>query len=827
MGVRIRSKKTKTLIIVFATLTIIAAGAGGYIVYTLSQEDKTVGKDESGAGGCGTSCPEGFTGDASACYCGHQQVEGACCKSNPCPDGQEYCDGGTCPDGHVYHEGCSSQSCGDRATSACEGHQGEPGPCAGEGSCNVGECCTGITHNYSDSRCGTSSYSKCNGTPSCSDSDCTPVGWHTEVCRGKLSEGCYCRGCGKGSDRNDITEFLNGGHCNVSCGALPFMLENTGEGKLYTQEQYAQVEATCYIVWKSGKIDPKQVVDPQYAPCIKAQMDAFGDGNSYICHTLWEGGKSWDECQKQPEQPRCLSLSTQVGARPQDNSHRLGVVDGIVHVISDTEPFSVRAVGQDPDGNPKQISICYAVRGHSDAFYQNGDSGATPVFKCIDNTNPTSRTGDPEFQAEAVFENLTFASMRAELLTLQGNIDAGITATDINEQGIIVITNIYDNTESKFCSTSPGYNSGTGVYWPDLTACDGDACSLDVLLTPTPNPACINLTAEPPSIFRGSTSSQISFTVTASGGDINTPVESYHWYADTNCDGDFTDSDDLNGDVVPSTSTTNTRSILFTPYSEATTSSSCSVEVRVKFLGIAELVTAEACATEITLDEPGVVIIDKTGPVCVERVAPNNIAHFIITASVPSTSEHTTEVVTKVTDILPPGFRYQADTTRISIDGGTPTALEPTTTLSGDVQTLVWEPATGWTISKAANSFTLTFDSIATASAITGDNKNQVTIEIEDGDSIPDEYIFDVAQSCAPIVATNNHTITFAVVAISLLLGTALYGSNIGISIPKVKFRLISKDTSDLIRLRIVEPNTAFEKTVEKKLNNATKKSKK
>ena len=79
------------------------------------------------------------------------------------------------------------------------------------------------------------------------------------------------------------------------------MQSNTGDGKTYTQQQYDKVRTQCFISFSYGQIDPRTTVPAEYADCIKGQIDAWtGPGTTYICHNLWQGGKSWDECAPAP-----------------------------------------------------------------------------------------------------------------------------------------------------------------------------------------------------------------------------------------------------------------------------------------------------------------------------------------------------------------------------------------------------------------------------------------------------------------------------------------------------------------------------------------------
>jgi len=140
--------------------------------------------------------------------------------------------------------------------------------------------------------------------------------------------------------------------------------------------------------------------------------------------------------------------------------------------------------------------------------------------------------------------------------------------------------------------------------------------------------------------------------------------------------------------------------------------------------------------------------VEKTSNVsCVERVAPNNIAQFTLTAS---NQANTTQNVTSVKDKLPLGFTYVQSSSKIN--GVSVTDADYVTVEKvGDTQEIVWEKAGGWSINSNQD-LTIVFQSQADENALTGKNQNEVVItpvEIPaDPTTLRAEYVIEVAQDC-------------------------------------------------------------------------------
>lgn len=163
----------------------------------------------------------------------------------------------------------------------------------------------------------------------------------------------------------------------------------------------------------------------------------------------------------------------------------------------------------------------------------------------------------------------------------------------------------------------------------------------------------------------------------------------------------------------------------------------------------------------------------KTGPVCVERVAPNNEATFTITVSNNSASVAT---INTVEDALPQGFTYKANSTRIN--GNVTSDSYVTTVNSGTSQKVTFAPPAGqpaWTLNQG-QTLTIVFTALASTTAVTGINTNRVVVTPEGTDAIDDiTYQFEVAQTCNPITGVFDEPILiFALSGGVILLGLYL-----------------------------------------------------
>jgi len=183
-------------------------------------------------------------------------------------------------------------------------------------------------------------------------------------------------------------------------------------------------------------------------------------------------------------------------------------------------------------------------------------------------------------------------------------------------------------------------------------------------------------------------------------------------------------------------------------------------------------------AIEDTTDTPSVtpsvlISASKTGPVCVERIAPNNEAPFTI---VVTNNGDSAVVVESVEDSLPQGFSYKPNST--SINGVVVPDTFVTTVNSGTSQLVTFAPPADqplWTLD-VGQTQTITFTAIASATAVTGTNTNRVVINVGGSDSIDNiSYQFPVEQTCNPETGLLDEPIlVFALSGVILIFGLYL-----------------------------------------------------
>ncbi len=201
-----------------------------------------------------------------------------CCECNLAQEIRE------CPEGDKYKYGSCTHENPAACSYLCEGVTPTPA-CNSSPACDSG-CCSGIEHGY-----GATGYSRCTSLPSCSnDPDCGNIEWNSDVCRGNLAQGEYCRLC-EGNYSEQVTRHLSGEDCNAPCDAIDWMEDNG-----YTQAQIATITNHCYIEKVMSRADRTSY---PYPDCIKIQRDAGnwrGGTWDYLCHHFDEGGKAWPEC---------------------------------------------------------------------------------------------------------------------------------------------------------------------------------------------------------------------------------------------------------------------------------------------------------------------------------------------------------------------------------------------------------------------------------------------------------------------------------------------------------------------------------------------------
>ncbi len=143
------------------------------------------------------------------------------------------------------------------------------------------------------------------------------------------------------------------------------------------------------------------------------------------------------------------------------------------------------------------------------------------------------------------------------------------------------------------------------------------------------------------------------------------------------------------------------------------------------------------------------ITVSKSGGTCAERIAPRNRINFTINVG---NSGTTREQISSITDKLPLGFTYVANSTQMSINGVAVTdGKEPTVNTVGSTQELIWDMSSRSGVDNGS-SVVITFAALAGPQALTGENQNEVVVAIPNMPSDPNtlrtEYVFRVQQSC-------------------------------------------------------------------------------
>lgn len=173
-------------------------------------------------------------------------------------------------------------------------------------------------------------------------------------------------------------------------------------------------------------------------------------------------------------------------------------------------------------------------------------------------------------------------------------------------------------------------------------------------------------------------------------------------------------------------------------------------------LAVGEETVSCTGARAVTLTADGVIpttttniSVTKTGGSCVERVSPRNRINFTINVQNTGTTK---EIINTITDKLPLGFTYVADSSTLKINNvDVSISKEPQVNSVGSAQQLVWNLSTLSGIDNG-NSAVITFSANAGPQSLTGQNQNEVVVAIPnmpaDPSSLRTEFVFRVQQSC-------------------------------------------------------------------------------
>jgi len=122
-------------------------------------------------------------------------------------------------------------------------------------------------------------------------------------------------------------------------------------------------------------------------------------------------------------------------------------------------------------------------------------------------------------------------------------------------------------------------------------------------------------------------------------------------------------------------------------------------------------------------EESNFTVAKTSSEQCVERTTPNNSVTFTLT----STNRGTiSQGVTSVKDKLPLGFTYVANSSKINNVVVTDSNYVKVSTV-GSTQEIVWSKTEPWIVN-SNQTLTITFNAIASGSALTGENTNEVLL---------------------------------------------------------------------------------------------------
>ena len=219
-------------------------------------------------------------------------------------------------------------------------------------------------------------------------------------------------------------------------------------------------------------------------------------------------------------------------------------------------------------------------------------------------------------------------------------------------------------------------------------------------------------------------------------------------------------------------------------------------------------------------------ITTTTNLTCIERVEPNNAIIFTVNIKNNSTISQS---VLGITDKLPLGFTYVADSTKINnISMSDKNYL--TTEQIGQTTELVWETTTGWSIG-SNQSLVIVFQAIAGPNALTGDNQNEVVIEPAqvptDPATLRASSAVNVSQNCNPTDDTGQtpETGIFDEIAIQigagvlvLLVGWYIYSKPFGQVVAKKFVNSGVFQGAEMTSWKLFKPKKYFEEITIKRI---------
>lgn len=236
--------------------------------------------DSPNCGGGGTT-PTDCTGAQNTCCGGQRYMPDGSIGPQPWCHSDDYEYTCNCPNQSGYYSPCQtgkrcgaySETNGQCEKSDCSVHR-DPCPpgnvaCADDISCN---------------------------------SDCPSVRKQYDVCRGRITGG-NCQPC-EGSCQEQLNKINRGENCDISCNCVEEL-----KGSLDSQK-YHQLAGSCAYAGGYGCPNTANY------PCSNIQSDVVAWGThgdwAYICHSMWEDGRDWWDCQNVPLPPEETPTPTQI-----------------------------------------------------------------------------------------------------------------------------------------------------------------------------------------------------------------------------------------------------------------------------------------------------------------------------------------------------------------------------------------------------------------------------------------------------------------------------------------------------------------------------------
>jgi hypothetical protein len=211
--------------------------------------------------------------------------------------------------------------------------------------------------------------------------------------------------------------------------------------------------------------------------------------------------------------------------------------------------------------------------------------------------------------------------------------------------------------------------------------------------------------------------------------------------------------------------------------------------------------------------------VSKSGPQCVDRTSPTNVAVFTIRVTNRNTNP---DLLEAITDKLPLGFVYQAGSTRINNVVRADNEVVSIVT-TGNSQEITWKQSDGWSFA-GGETMTINLTAVAGSPTVTGQNMNEVVIKPintpTNAENLRTSYTFDVAQTCGtPNTGLFDDTSTkviagIAVLIIGFLFSITATGEKLSLKIANSTAISRMVNNFNEIKAELFVPKYSFEKKV-------------